>query len=149
MGENDHAERIAAQLAMGDSEDDDGDVTPDSVLADDLVNVCLDADATDEAVVSATLEEVNSQLNHYRSGLSVKKALRQSDSGDDLPDVNADEPAKVRIHGSNEGVEFDIGSSFSEDEILYLKITDEERLRQLRAFSNAHLEATDEGGESA
>jgi len=40
-------------------------------------------------------------------------------------------------------------SDAREDEILYLKITDEERLRQLRAFSNAHLEATDEGGESA
>ncbi|OYR64124.1 hypothetical protein DJ80_06090 [Halorubrum ezzemoulense] len=57
--------------------------------------------------------------------------------------MNEDEPAKIRIRGSNEGVEFDIGSSFTEDEILYLKFTDEERLRQLRDFAKAHLEGTD------
>ncbi|ELZ38995.1 hypothetical protein [Halorubrum tebenquichense] len=147
MGENDHAERLAAQLEMAEDEDDDGEVTPDQVLVDDLVDVCLDADATDDAVVSATLEEVNAQLNLYRSGLSVEKALRRCDSGDDLPEVNADEPAKVRIHGSDESVVFDIGSSFTEDEILYLKFTDEERLRQLRDFANAHLKVSDDGGD--
>ena len=97
MGENAHAERVAAQLSM---DDDDEENEGDS-------------------------------------------------SEDGLPDVNADEPAKIRIHGSHEGVEFSIGSSFTEDEILYLKFTDEERLRQLRDFAKAHLEASDEGGESA
>jgi hypothetical protein len=61
----------------------------------------------------------------------------------DSTDVNTDEPAKIRIQGSNDGVEFDIGSSFSEDEILYLKFTDEKSLRQLRDFAEAHLEGTD------
>lgn len=99
MGENAHAERVAAQLAM-DEDDDDAE-------------------------------------------------SEMGDSEDELPDVNADEPAKIRIHGSQEGVEFDIGSSFTEDEILYLKFTDDERLRQIRDFANAHLEASDDGGESA
>jgi hypothetical protein len=72
MADNDHASRIEAQLRLDDR---DQDATPDRILVDDLVDVCLDADATDEAVLSATLEEVNEQLSHYRSGLSVESAL--------------------------------------------------------------------------
>ena len=67
----------------------------------------------------------------------------QGEAGVEQPDINADEPAKIRIHGSNDDVEFDIGSSFSEDEILYLKFTDQEELRKLRDFAADHLNKID------
>lgn len=56
----------------------DGEI--DQVLVDDLVNVCLDADATDEADLKATIAEANDQLSEFYGDLSVEKALLGGDS---------------------------------------------------------------------
>jgi len=69
--------------------------------------------------------------------------MNEEDKSIDRTEVNEDEHPKLRIKGSNEAVEFTIGSSFCEDEMLYLKFKDEESLRQLRNFAEAHLWETD------